>query len=56
MSRTAGEKAKVVIDNIECSQNDATYVQCSLKPVAGQKISITIEANVSTVGCRVSKY
>ena len=53
---TTGEKAKVVIDNIECSQNDATYVQCSLQPVAGQKISITIEANVSTIGCRVSKY
>lgn len=51
-----GDVAKATIEGITCSQNDAPYVACSMKPVSGQKVSILIETRATDVVCKVSLY
>ena len=53
---TEGEKATMQIEGVECSQNDATYIQCSLKEFSGKKTSMFVKANISTIYCGISKY
>ena len=53
---TEGEKATMQVEGAECSQNDATYIQCSLKEFSGKKTSIFVKANISTIYCGVTKY
>jgi len=51
-----GETVLVAVDGVECPEKEATYFSCSLKSVAGQKVSINLDSKQSTVSCMVKQY